>query len=370
VDTKKRKGSMCLRVGAAILAAWAILPASGPRDLPPLKGEVTYLDTKGLSLEERLDKAGKEFRAAGTGSLYFTGYAFRSRFERNQTGDKTRILTAEDGKIVRKHGERTESNLKLSGTGNEKNVGVILLHDVSRDPGDILDAKWMDLEQATTFERVPMFWLGEAENAESLRLLEEAYRSSPAALQKILVDIIAAHDHPGAYSFLHGVAMEKHGLKVRKSAVFWLGTYKDEQSLALLKKIFGKVRDGRLREEIIFALYLNGLDGAAKELVRIARKEGDPKTRKKAVFWLGQMASEEAVKTLHGLVDREGEAGEVKKSALFAISRFPAEKAVPLLIDIARKNPDAEMRKQAIFWLGQKDSEAALAFFEEILFKK
>ena len=125
-----------------------------------------------------------------------------------------------------------------------------------------------------------------------------------------------------------------------------------------------------MKEQVVFALYLNDTEKAVKELIHIAKNDESRKVRKNAVFWLGQKASTECVKTLKEMVEASDEDTSLKGSAVFAISQLPKDEAVPMLIDIAKTNKNPKVRKQAIFWLGQTGDKAALKFFEDILLKK
>jgi len=351
-----------------------LLPLQGQGEADVLQGKVHYLDTEGLSLEKKMERAEQQFEKLGKGDVYFTGYAYLSTHEvcQGSIRDESRPYTISvvDGKIKRKRAsKRKDSETYSTKEGNEV-VGLVFLHKVTGKTSKIMDVELIDLDNAYEFTDEPIFWLGNVENGESIRFLEKEFESGDYKLQKTLVFVISSHDHTKAYDFLHRVALGNYETKVRENAIFWLGNSKDERSLRDLKTIYKKVDEVQLKKQIVFAFQLSDQPEAIQELIRIAKTDDDQKIRKDAIFWLGQKASEECVKALKDVVDDSDEETKVKESAVFAISQLPQEKSVPMLIDIARTNKNPKVKKQAIFWLGQTDDEAALKFFEEILLKR
>jgi hypothetical protein len=339
-----------------------------------LKGKVHYLDKEDLSLAKKMDRATQEFKKAGKGDAFFTGYAFLSRHQLRQGSfdDESRsyVITVDEDKIRRKRAYKTKSGETSSLEEGNEAVGLVMLHKVSGRTTQIADVELIDLDNTYEFNDMPLYWFGKVENDDSFRYLSDKFESGDYTVRKNLLFIISSHAHPQVYDFLHGVALGNYETKVRENAIFWLGNHKDERSFKDLKEIYAKVDETKLKKQVVFAYQMSDKTEAVKELVRIAKSEDDQKIRKEAIFWLGQKASEESVKLLKDVVNDIDEDTKVKESAVFAISQLPSEKSVPMLIDIARTNKNPKVKKQAIFWLGQKDDDAALKFFEEILLKK
>ena len=364
-------------VGTAVIAALLILIASPlvAEEAPDfLKGNVHLLDKAKLSLAKKFAAAEKEFKKSKRGDTYFTGYVFLSRHNINMGGDRYRTgpysVTVKDNDIkMRRISKQEKSGESFRTEEGGEPVGLLFLHKVSRNKGEIIDVRMIDLDRTFEFKEEPVYWLGEADNDKSLQFLEDRFKSEGTDLQKTMVFIISSHDSSKGPGIIRRVALGDYATKVRKSAIFWLGNYKDKKSFGYLKEISNKVKDTELQKQVVFAIQLSDQEEALKELVQIAKTSRTQKVRKSAIFWLGQKASKECIKALKDMVEEEDDV-DVKKSAVFAISQLPKEKAVPILIDIARTNKSPSVRKNAIFWLGQKDSTEALKFFEEILLKK
>lgn len=362
-----------MAVGLMILLAVSVMGGVQEKNL---RGKVFYLDQEGPSLDKKMELAQNKFQKEEKGQVYFTGYAFQSRYEINMNGnyDSKSLYEVssrqDDIRIRRRSGKEGFSmESKKAGSGGEM-IGLLIMHRITGRKSEIKDMHIFDLDRTYEFNEEPVYWLGSAEIKESFRFLENEFDNSDSELKETITFTLYSHDTPQSYDFLSKTASGNDSLEVRKNAVFWLGNFKDQKSLDMLKTIFKEEKSSELKKQVIFALTLSDMEEAVEELIKIARQDGSEDVRKQAIFWLGQKASEKSIQALKGVVDEDDEDVEVRKSAVFAISQLPPEKSVPILINIAKTNKSPSVRKQAIFWLGQEDSEEALKFFEEILLKK
>ncbi|MBL7082021.1 MAG: HEAT repeat domain-containing protein [Candidatus Aminicenantes bacterium] len=360
---------------AAILFILFVSPLLGEKAPDFLKGKVHLLDKSNLSLAQKFAQAEKEFKKSKSGDTYFTGYIFLSRFgvqmgEKFSSEEPYRATVKNDEIKLRKVSKwRKNKGESFSTEDGSEPAGILFLHRISKNKAKILDARIIDLDQTFEFQEVPIYWLGEADNNESLRFLEEKFNSGGSDLQKTLVFVFSSHDSPKVCDFLRQVALGDYRKEVRKNAIFWLGGHKNTKSLKYLKEIYNKEENTELKKQVVFAIQLSDQKEAVVELIKIAKTDLSQKVRKNAIFWLGQKASKESLRALKEVVE-ESEDVDIKKSAVFAISQLPEDKSVPMLIDIAKSNKNPSVRKNAIFWLGQVGGEKALKFFEEILLKK
>jgi HEAT repeat protein len=362
-------------VGALFLVAFSAAALAAGEKPSFLTGKVTDLGGSGSTLEKRAAAAGTEFRRTAAGTIYFTAYEFMSRhkihrgnMERPADGYVVNVKETKI-KIEEKSRGRNEVGTEIKDTPSP--AALLFLHDPA-DKGRVLDVTVLDVDQTYDFSEAPVYWLGRADNAESVTLLEKCYAEAhdDARAQKSLLFAASCHQGPQGYLFLKKAALGPSDDKVRETAIFWLGNYGDAQSLADLKDIYGREKSLSVKKQVIFALQLSKQKEAVEELIRIAKQDVNAEARKQAVFWLGQKASAESVKALKDIVDAAGEADPLKEQAIFAISQMPKDRSVPMLIDIAKTNKSPAARKRALFWLGQSGDPAALKLFEEILLKK
>jgi hypothetical protein len=368
----KNSNKFLLAAGLMFILLWVASSGLGEEAAKALKGKVYSLEKPNLNLSQRFDWAWKEFKSMKKGEYYLTGYSFESRHKVNIHGDcykstdSHRVKLKEDEIVIDRKGEVRKHFSMDEGT---EVVGLIFLHKISKKSAPIIDADIIDLDNTYEFEETPLFWLGNVNSDESVVFLEDLIKDGNHELQKKVVFVGSLHNSPKVYDFLKGVALGNYRYKVKKNAIFWLGTLEDKKSVDYLKDISKQVKDIELKKQVVFAFQMSDEKEAIAELVRIAKADESREVRKNAIFWLGQKASKECVKALKEVVE-ESEDVDLKNRAVFAISQLPPDTAVPMLIDIAKTNKSPSVRKKAIFWLGQTGDEQALKFFEEILLKK
>jgi hypothetical protein len=354
-----------LTLGLAALPAAAQAPAF-------LKGAVKAAGSPTAALTARLDEA----RTQAKGADYFTAFQFESRHRIHSRGDG-RIVESYDVQTkgtrisVRSKSEKDSEGLSTDDSGKNPSPAILLMLWSGAKSGPLLDASVLDPAQTYTFTGTPVFWLGTASNDDSLGLLESMFpRVEGEHLKTTMLFLASCHTGPRGYAFLKKTALGSEAVKVRESAVFWLGQSGEPRVLADLQEILGREKSTDLRKSVVFAISQMKSQEATAELIALAKNDSDQEIRKNAIFWLGQKASAESVKALKDIVEaKDGESG-LKDQAVFALSQLPKDRSVPMLIDIARTNASPAVRKKAIFWLGQSGDEKALKFFEEILLKK
>ena len=301
------------------MACWALLalrvPATASPTVKMFKGQVTVVETDGLSLKGRSAEVCRQWAAAGDGACFFTAWAFPvferiNSCQRHLTGSESGPMSVKsrNGRIVlnsdRDHSLNVSDDSGIKNADNSWGV-LIFLHQIEKGRCQISDVQLLAPDRT--------------------------------------------YDLGG-------------------ERLAWLGTADEALGLEFIRGLLGQDGNRDLRKHLVFALYLFNGSAAVADLIALARNDPDMDIRKEAIFWLGQKASAAAVKAL-GDVIAFPEALEIKKQAVFALSQLPEEKGTPMLLDIARRNPHPRLRKEAIFWLGQSGDPRALDFFCEILLK-
>lgn len=355
----------------------------------------------GESLGERWDWALNEGKAAQNYKGFWVGYSVTKWMSVNEYyGDNciyhrdsgVTIEKLVDGGMVIRTEETDEDELRkvtlmaLQSLGDEeaaeeldegdydekgyaeKELAILALYENEGGKLRIEDVKIRRIDQRFEPQGDVLYWLGHAEDGESVDLLWNVFSNVDATnLRKRLVMAIGIHDAPRhVVPVLEKIAVDNYRLKVRENAIFWLGQQEGEESVSVLEGILEDERDSELRDKAIFALYCHGSDRAITLLSGAARNDRSTKVKKEAVFWLGQMAAKKTLDVLSDIAV-DAEETEVQEHAVFAISQHSDDEAVPTLIRIARTHYNPEVRKKAIFWLGQTEDDRALDFFVELL---
>jgi len=292
-----------------------LVPAADSPTAKMFNGQITVVETGGLSLKGRSAEICRQWAAERAGASFFTAWAFPvsepiNSCQRHLAGSENGPMSVKsrNGRIV-VNSDRDHSLNISDGSGTNK-----------------VDVSWGVL-----------IFLNQVEKG----------RCRISDMELLAPD-------------------RKYDLGGERLA--WLGTADEAQGLEFIRGLLAQDTNRDLRKHLAFALYLFNGSAAVSELIGLARRDPDTDIRKDAIFWLGQKASAAAVKAL-GDVIAFPEALEIKKHAIFALSQMPEETGTPLLLDIARRNPHPQLRKEAIFWLGQSGDPRALDLFSEILLK-
>jgi HEAT repeat protein len=241
-----------------------------------------------------------------------------------------------------------------------KEVGIFLRYRGGRTPV-LASVNLSDLDLAFDFEALPLYWLGKAQDSESLALVKKLYGGSrDEEAREGLLAAAGCHGTPGlVVPFLAGVLGGSDPDDLRRGAAFWLGQQHDAEGLRLLVRAARADGSEDVREAAVFAISQVELPAAVDEIIALARSAERRDVRKRAVFWLGQMASKKAGPTLEEFARKDVDI-EVQEQAVFALSQLPDNEGVEPLIKLAKTHPDPRLRKKAVFWLGECDDPRAL----------
>ncbi len=148
--------------------------------------------------------------------------------------------------------------------------------------------------------------------------------------------------------------------------LYWLGRMPEDQSLGLLSDLYGRDRNGKVREGLIAAVGCHGTPRLVLPILEEVLKGADPDDlRKDAAFWIGQQNDPAGLRVLSEAA-RSDRSEEVREGAVFAISEVELDGAVDELIALARGAEKRDVRKQAVFWLSQLASKRSGGVLEEI----
>lgn len=238
------------------------------------------------------------------------------------------------------------------------------------DAGDknLREIKVSNLSMHVDLAGLPLLWLGEAGDSQSVGLLGELYDDArQAEVREGLIFAIGVHESDAAVvPFLGRVLASQAGDSVREKAAFSLGEHGGKGALELLRTTAQSDRSEGVREKAVFAISMIGSEAAVDVLIDLARKGSTEEVRRKAIFWLGQKASEKAAASLERVLF-DSETTKVQEQAVFALAQMPDHRGIPALIRVARSHPNPRVRKKAIFWLGQSRDPRALQALVDIV---
>jgi HEAT repeat protein len=274
-------------------------------------------------------------------------------------------------------------------TVETRNLAIFLL----RDPGanQITRMEVYNLERKREYSGYPVYWMGRANNEESLNYMRALAAASPLdMLGERAVLGISLHDDVRVAGMLKGFVANSPNQRIRSSSVYWLGQVGGEQTFLatlvrneaetremrrsaahaigqskerggvdLLKGLYESVKDAELRRSIISAAShsVYEKEQAFTFLLTVAKNDADWESRRTAVRRLGQFEREDALDELMKIYANDTQL-DVKRNALRALAETKSPRAQARLLEVARTDANAELRKQAIRVLGERGEAA------------
>ena len=366
-----------------LIAALALAGAAGL----VISQVVVRTPQSGGSLTARMDWAHKEASRRGFHDGFWTGYSIRRLMgERSTIGSYDsearfkptlrEVIEGQSPERTTRSGQanvRDKARLVLDNLEKEtraekkvwKDVAILFLYGRQADAEDI---RLSNLDMSVDLDGLPLIWVGEAGDEESLDWLRGKYRKADAEKTKEpLLTAIGIHQDPSlVIPILASVLESREPDSLRRNAAFWLSQQNDRKAYDILMRTAEKDPSRTVREGSVFAISQLEIQESVDGLIRLARKSSHEDVRHQAVFWLGQKASKKATAALEEMAYENGEM-KVQEQAVFALSQLPGNEGVDALIEVVKTHPSAAIRKKAIFWLGETGDPRALEALVEII---
>ncbi len=348
----------------------------------------SFTAVEGADLSAQLDAASR--RARSGQAPYWSAYAF-----------DVRPGVAVDPGVHEFHGSMNtigDTSVFVGTTAGgmtveTRNLAVFLL----RDPGNnqVTRMEIYNLERKREYSGYPVYWLGRANNEESLNYLRGLSDSAPLnMLSERAVLGISLHDDQRVATLLKNFIRTSQNQRIRSSSVYWLGQVGGEQafladlvrndaedkkvrrqaahaigesrdrgSLATLQTLYDGVKDMDVRRAIIQAAgNTQEQESALAFLLKVARSDPERQARRTAVQQLGEFERTNIVDELMKIYASDQDA-EVKRAVLHALAETKSPGAQARLLSLARTEPVSELRKRAIHVLAERGE----AVIEELI---
>jgi HEAT repeat protein len=273
-------------------------------------------------------------------------------------------------------------------TVETRSLAIFLLRDPSAN--QITRMEIYNLERKREYSGYPVYWLGRANNEESLNYLRALAAATPLdSMSERAVIAIALHDDARVSGMLKNFVTNSPNQRIRSSAVYWLGQTggelqflasivrndaedkklrrtaahsigesHDRGSMTTIQSLYQDVKDPEIRRSVISAAgHSDDLQTAFTFLLGVAKADADWESRRTATRQLGNFQRDDAADEIMKIYANDANA-EVKKSALRALSETKSPKAQARLLEIARTDTNPELRRQAVRVLGERGEAA------------
>jgi HEAT repeat protein len=373
----------CAQTETAVTAAVLVPEDSAQQSQPANVTIQSFTAVEGADLASRLEAAGQRGRAGQT--PYWSAYAF-----------DVRPNVAVDPNINEFHGSMntigdTSVFVGTSASGRTvetRNLAIFLLREAGGN--QVTRMEVYNLERRREYASYPVYWLGRANNQESLnylRGLTEAAQLNLLGERAVLG--IALHDDRSVAPLLKQFLRNSANQRIRSSSVYWLGQIggeqpflseivrneaedkklrrqaafaigesKDRGALNTLQGLYENVKDAEVRRSIVQAAGNSDEQGGTLSfLLKVARTEPDRDVRRAAVRELGQLSSQNTLDELMKIYQSDSDV-QVRRTVLQALAETKDVKAHARLLEVAKSESNAELRRYAIHRLAERGESA------------
>ena len=252
----------------ALSLAFAVASAQDRRNYT----KADFINVDGSSLNDKIDRAVKQFKNTKQGDTVWLAYHFPAR---------------EDARVGVFSGTiyRDSDGIKLERGEDTTQIAVFLLTDASGSQPKITRVKTLNLSEPYVFEDRPVYWLGNVDVDQSVAALESAMRADAQSrdLARGAMRAIAVHNSPRSIALLKEVAAKDSDIEIQRSAVSNLSRVKTQEGLNALIELYDSSTSDTLKEEIIAGIARNESRKAMDKLQAIARNDANPKMRQRAI---------------------------------------------------------------------------------------
>jgi len=319
-----------------------------------------FIKVEGGSLQEKLDRAIKQFKDSKQGDSLWIAYHFQAR-------DGVSIGPF-SGMIY-----RDEDGIRLTHRDNPDGAAVFFLMDVSGAKPVFARVKTLNLNEPYLFEDRPIYWLGTLETAQSLAQLESIMRADPEnkGIVRGVLRAISAHNSPRVVPLLKEIALKDSSYDIQRSAIANLARVPAKESLDALDELFNNLGSTSLKQEIIRAYAQTGDRIAEKRvldrLTAIAKSEEKREVRAEAVRRLASFRGDAVVDRLFDIYDRSNDR-DLKLEIIRHLSPREGrdDRVLPKLISLAKRDADPEMQREAVRRLASTSGDEHLGALIEI----
>jgi hypothetical protein len=340
---------------------------------------------KGSDLKTRWEAALQDGRSNHPGSLFWVGYSFNVR-----------------------HGVGIEITPE-PGIENQ-NLGLFFLYDPAANSVKTFDVYNMDREHDYDY---PAYWLGQAENNESLDFLKAIVVAKAGDSMSVrLIEAISMHESQRADAVLGEMTRQLPGKRERTMATYWLkeratarqpfedlpdnvpalteilrndresltvrrraavalGMCADPAGLRALATYYPTAGDREVRELILGGAVNKVNETSVALFLEVAASETDRQLKQQAYDWLTEKTGKRIAWDLDPgikIFPNDGISSE-ESANLEEIRRRTPDEAAALLITVAETHQKIGVRKAAVVQLGQVGGQRALEFFRKVLSK-
>jgi hypothetical protein len=230
-----------------------------------------FINVDGGGLNERVERAFKQFKSSSQGETLWIAYHFPAR-EGVSYGPFTGMIYYDNG-------------IRLERRDDPAQAAVFILTEATGSQPKFKSIRTLNMSEPYVFEDRPVYWLGNVDAAQSIIMLEGVMRAEKDSkdLPRGAMRAIAVHDNPRVVPLLKEVATKETNTELQRSAVSNLARVKTQESLDVLIDLYDNATVDSVKEEIIGGIARDESRKATDKLLAIAKNDPNPKMRQRAI---------------------------------------------------------------------------------------
>jgi hypothetical protein len=210
-------------------------------------------------------------------------------------------------------------------TVETKNLAIFLLRDPASN--QITRMEVYNLERKREYSGYPVYWLGRANNEESLNYLRAIAAAAPLdMLSERAVLGIALHDDVRVAGMLKNFVATSPNQRIRSSSIYWLGQVGGEQTF-LAAMVRNEAEDKKLRRSAAYAIGQSRDHGTVATLQGLYESVKDPEIRRSVISAAGNSADRQPAFTFLLSVAKNDAEWESRRTAVRQLGHFERDDA-------------------------------------------
>ncbi len=240
------------------------------------------------------------------------------------------------------------------------NLGVLLHYRGAR--ADAIDrGGYRSVELGFDFGRTPVFWLGDAPEAQSFSRVQALFgQARTEKIQVLLIELASMHSNTDLVApFLARLVEPSQPPAIRNEAAEGFGHHHDPRSVEILLKVARTDPDSEVRAEAAETIGEVQTPQSIPALSDLVNQSTDPAVRTEAAEAFADQPADRAIPAIEAVLTTSRE-DDVLGEAIEALGDLGGAAVLPLLLRTADTHPNQRARMEAVETLGEVDDAAAV----------
>jgi HEAT repeat protein/beta-lactamase regulating signal transducer with metallopeptidase domain len=238
---------------------------------------------------------------------------------------------------------------------------AVLLHYRGARADAIDRAGYRSLQLGFDFGRTPVFWLGDAAEAQSFARVQSLFGQTRAEeLQVLFIELASLHSNTDVVApFLARLVEPSWPPVIRQEAAEGFEHHHDPRSVEILLRVARSDADSSVRTEAAETIGEVQTPQSIPALTDLVRESTDPAVRREAAEAFGDQPADRALPALESVI-ATSEDEDVLGEAIEALGELDAAAALPLLVRTANTHPNHQAQLEAVETLGDIDADGVV----------